>query len=302
MKLLPREEAPRLGAYDDYGGRYASELLHPALEELARAVDAHFADAAFLDELQRELAQWAGRPTALCEAPRLSERAGLRVLLKREDLLHGGAHKTNNVVGQALLARRLGKRRLLAETGAGQHGVACAMAGARYGLEVCVYMGAVDVERQAPNVRRMRALGAEVRAVDAGQATLKEAIDEAMRDWTARSDDSHYCLGTVCGPDPFPRLVRRLHEVIGREAREQVLALDGRLPDAAVACVGGGSNAIGLFSGFLDDAGVALYGVEPGGRGSGTGQHGAALTRGGDGPNFFLSKNLLQGVTRVYKV
>jgi tryptophan synthase beta chain len=203
--------------------------------------------------------------------------------LKREDLLHGGAHKTNNVVGQALLARRLGKRRLVAETGAGQHGVATAMAGARHGLAVTVYMGARDVERQAPNVARMKLCGAEVVPVQTGAATLKEAIDDALRDWSASVEDTHYVLGTVCGPDPFPALVRDLHAVIGREARAQVRRALGGLPQAAIACVGGGSNAIGLFSGFVDDDAVQLFGAEPGGDGIASGRHGATLCEGTPG-------------------
>ena len=214
--------------------------------------------------------------------PRFSERAGLRVLLKREDLLHGGAHKTNNVVGQGLLARRLGKERLVAETGAGQHGVATAMIGARLGLATTVYMGAVDVARQKVNVERMELLGAEVVPVEAGGATLKDAINEALRDWTRHPDSSHYLLGTVCGPHPFPSLVRRFQEVLGNEARRQAIELLGGLPDAAAACVGGGSNAIGLMSALLADE-VLLFGVEPGGRGVASGHHGAVLGAGTPG-------------------
>ncbi|MGE0141810.1 MAG: tryptophan synthase subunit beta [Planctomycetota bacterium] len=274
---------PRLGAFGSFGGRYAPELLWHALAELEVARREIVASSEFQREFRRELRSWAGRPTALTEARRFSEAARLRVLLKREDLLHGGAHKTNNVVGQALLAKVLGKRRLIAETGAGQHGVATAMAGARYGFEVTVYMGARDVERQRTNVQRMRMCGAEVVAVESGTATLEAAIDEALRDWATSVDHTHYVLGTVCGPDPFPTLVRDLHAVIGREARAQCRAVLGELPAAAVACVGGGSNAIGLFTGFLDDPRVRLFGAEPGGEGLASGRHGATLSAGSPG-------------------
>jgi len=280
--VTPSFEPRERGRFLDFGGRFAGELLEAPLEELARALETIVPRPDFQGELERELACWAGRPTPLTEVPRFSEQAGLRVLLKREDLLHGGAHKTNNVVGQGLLALRLGKRRLVAETGAGQHGVATAMVGARLGLAARVYMGARDVERQRTNVERMRLFGAEVIPVESGQATLKEAIDEALRDWTGSAESTHYLLGTVCGPDPYPRLVRRFQEVIGREVRRQVLALDGELPDAAVACVGGGSNAIGLFAPLLESD-VALFGVEPAGRGLATGEHGAVLGLGAPG-------------------
>lgn len=272
------------GAFGAFGGRYASELLRPALVELAQALDEVVPTPEFQSELAVELAVWAGRPTPLTLLPSFSEAAGLTVWVKREDLLHGGAHKTNNVVGQGLLARRLGKRRLIAETGAGQHGLATAMIGARLGLETQVYMGAVDVERQMPNVRAMELLGAEVVPVTGGAATLKEAINEALRDWTASVGDTHYLLGTVCGPDPFPRLVRSFHEVIGTEARRQFIEAAGGLPDACVACVGGGSNAIGLFSAFIDDTAVALIGAEPAGHGTGSpGAHGLTLGLGSPG-------------------
>ncbi len=276
-------DAPQLGAFGAFGGRFASELLHPALHGLASAVDDILPGADFQTELHRELQQWAGRPTPLTEVPRFSELAGLRVCLKREDLLHGGAHKTNNVTGQALLARHMGKRRLIAETGAGQHGVATAMAGARYGLETVVYMGARDAERQHPNVQRMELCGARVIRVEAGSKTLKDAINEALRDWAQSLGDTHYLLGTVCGPDPFPALVRDLQAVIGREARAQMQRVLGRLPDAVVDCVGGGSYEIGIFAGFLDDASVQLFGIEPGGRGVDTDRHGATLGRGSPG-------------------
>jgi len=274
---------PRVGAYGEYGGRFVSELLMPALEELSAAHRSIFPSADFQRELRRELRRWAGRPSPLTAVPRFSERAGLEVLLKREDLLHGGAHKTNNVVGQALLARAMGKTRLIAETGAGQHGVATAMAGARYGLQTVVYMGRKDIARQQPNVQRMKLCGATVIPVDAGSATLKDAINEALRDWAESLEQTHYLLGTVCGPDPFPRLVRDLQAVIGREARRQCLRHFGELPAAVAACVGGGSNAIGIFSGFLDDAGVRLIGVEPAGKGLDTHEHGATLGRGSPG-------------------
>lgn len=275
--------APAIGAFGNYGGRFAPELLWHALEELELAHRTVMPSVEFQRALRRELRTWGGRPTPLTSVPNFSAQARLRVFLKREDLLHGGAHKTNNVIGQALLAKHLGKRRLVAETGAGQHGVATAMAGARHGLAVTVYMGARDMERQAPNVARMRLCGAEVIPVRAGAATLKEAIDDALRDWAATVDDTHYVLGTVCGPDPFPALVRDLQAVIGREARAQCLRVLGELPAAAMACVGGGSNAIGLFSGFIADDAVQLFGAEPGGKGIATGQHGATLCAGTPG-------------------
>jgi len=274
---------PQVGAFGAYGGRFAPELLWHALADLAEAHQHIVPSNAFQSEFRRELRTWGGRPTPLTEVPNFSKLARLRVLLKREDLLHGGAHKTNNVIGQALLAKKLGKRRLVAETGAGQHGVATAMAGARHGLAVTIYMGARDMERQAPNVQRMKLCGAEVVPVTAGAATLKEAIDDALRDWAATVDDTHYVLGTVCGPDPFPALVRDLQAVIGREARAQCQRQVGRLPAAAMACVGGGSNAIGLFSGFVADGDVQLFGAEPGGDGVDTERHGATLCAGTPG-------------------
>ena len=275
---------PRVGAFGAFGGRYASELLRPALMELSDALDSIVPSAAFQAELAAELGAWAGRPTPITMLPSFSEDAGVEVWVKREDLLHGGAHKTNNVVGQGLLAKRLGKSRLIAETGAGQHGLATAMVGARLGMETVVYMGAVDVERQMPNVRAMELLGATVIPVTGGAATLKEAINEALRDWTGSVGDTHYLLGTVCGPDPFPRLVRRFHEVIGIEARAQFHADAGGLPDACVACVGGGSNAIGLFSAFIEDSDVVLLGAEPAGHGTeDPGAHGRTLGLGSPG-------------------
>ena len=273
---------PQNGAYGAFGGRYVSELLLPALAELADAHHTILADTSFQREVDRELRDWGGRPTPLTEVPAFSARAKLRVLLKREDLLHGGAHKTNNVVGQALLARRMGKRRLIAETGAGQHGVATAMVGARLGLETVIYMGARDIARQATNVQRMELCGARVIAVETGSATLKDAINEALRDWVGTLSHTHYLLGSVCGPDPFPTLVRSFQEVIGREAIEQCHELLGAVPDAAAACVGGGSNALGLFSAFLAED-VQLFGVEAGGRGLDGDQHGATLSKGTPG-------------------
>jgi tryptophan synthase beta chain len=270
---------PTLGAFGEYGGRYVSELLVPALEELESVLPL-LNDPGFLVEFHAELANWAGRPTPLTRAARFCDHT--EVWLKREDLLHGGAHKTNNVVGQGLLAKRLNKTRLIAETGAGQHGTATAMIGARLGLPVRIYMGAVDVARQAPNVARMKALGAEVVPVQTGSATLKDAINEALRDWTANLATTHYLLGTVCGPHPFPTLVRELQKVIGVEAREQWASAVGGLPDAVVACVGGGSNAIGAFHAFRDDP-VRLIGVEPAGHGIDSGKHGATLCAGTTG-------------------
>ncbi len=267
---------PRIGAFGAWGGQYVSELLIPALVELDAARQL-LRDRTFRGELNALLSDWAGRPTPLTRAARFAP--GVELWLKREDLLHGGAHKTNNVVGQALLAKRMGKTRLIAETGAGQHGTATAMIGARLGLPVSIYMGAVDVARQAPNVARMQALGAEVIPVHAGSATLKDAINEALRDWTANLATTHYLLGTVCGPHPFPTLVRDLQSVIGKEARRQFRKQAGGFPDVLVACVGGGSNAIGLFHAFLRDP-VRMVGVEPAGEGITSGRHGATLVAG----------------------
>src|SRR4249920_1530213 len=249
----PRPEA---GHFGPYGGRFVPETLVHALDQLEAEYVKAQADPAFQAELDATLRDFAGRPTPLVEAMRFSEAAGCRVFLKREDLLHTGAHKINNTIGQCLLTRRMGKPRVIAETGAGQHGVATAAAAARFGLECTVYMGSEDMRRQKLNVERMRLLGAEVREVDAGSRTLKDAINEAMRDWVTRVADTHYLLGSVLGPHPFPRMVRDFHRVIGVEAREQVQRIAGRLPDLLVACVGGGSNAIGLFHAFLADAGV----------------------------------------------
>jgi tryptophan synthase beta chain len=271
------------GRYGAFGGRYVPETLVPALDRLQAGVDRHLHSEDFQQELHRELATWVGRPTALTHAPTLSARWGAEVWLKREDLAHTGAHKINNAIGQTLLAKRLGARRIIAETGAGQHGVASAAAAARLGLPCVVYMGAVDVERQAPNVGRMQLLGATVVPVTTGDRTLRAAIDEALRDWVSDPDGTFYCLGSAVGPHPYPYLVRELQSVIGREARAQMLALAGALPDVAVACVGGGSNAIGLFHPFIGDAEVELVGVEAGGRGPGLGDNAASLTFGTPG-------------------
>jgi len=266
------------GHFGPYGGQFVAETLMGPLEELREAYERYIADPDFLAELDEELRQYVGRPTPLYYAERWSRKlGGARIFLKREDLNHTGAHKVNNTVGQALLAKRMGKTRIIAETGAGQHGVATATVAARLGLECVVYMGAEDIRRQAINVYRMRLLGARVVAVESGSRTLKDALNEAMRDWVTNVDDTFYIIGTVAGPHPYPAMVRDFQAIIGREAREQVLAQTGRLPDALVACVGGGSNAIGLFHPFLDDASVALYGVEAAGEGLATGHHAAPL-------------------------
>jgi tryptophan synthase beta chain len=272
-----------LGRFGPYGGRYVPETLVAALDELAQAHDAAAADPAFQSELDGLRRMYAGRPTPLSEAPRLSQAAGCRVLLKREDLAHTGAHKINNTLGQVLLARRMGKRRIIAETGAGQHGVATATACARFGLECAVYMGEADMERQRLNVFRMELLGARVVPVGSGTRTLKDATNEALRDWVTNLETTHYVIGSVVGPDPFPRMVRDFQQVIGREVRDQVLAREGRLPDVLVACVGGGSNAIGLFAPFLEETRVRLIGVEAAGEGLDTGRHAASLAAGRPG-------------------
>ncbi len=271
------------GRFGDYGGRYVPETLVPALDELELAWAHASTDSRFRQELGHLLSTYAGRRTPLTVARNLPGTGRVTYLLKREDLLHTGAHKLNNALGQVLLARRMGKRRIIAETGAGQHGVATATACALLGLPCVIYMGAVDVERQRPNVVRMKLLGATVVPVEAGSRTLKDALNEALRDWVTHVRDTHYVLGSAAGPHPFPSIVRELQSVIGREAREQCLAALGRLPDLAVACVGGGSNAIGLFSGFIADASVALWAVEAAGRGLDSGAHGASLARGRPG-------------------
>ncbi|HEX5114999.1 MAG TPA: tryptophan synthase subunit beta [Pseudonocardiaceae bacterium] len=272
------------GYYGPFGGRFMPEALISALDDLAAEYDKARVDPEFLGEFDRLLREYAGRPSLLTDVPRFSEHAGgARVLLKREDLNHTGSHKINNVLGQALLTKRMGKRRVIAETGAGQHGVATATAAALMGFDCTVYMGEVDMRRQALNVARMRLLGAEVIPVTAGSRTLKDAINEAFRDWVTNVADTHYVLGTAAGAHPFPLMVRNFHRVIGLEARAQVLERVGRLPDVVAACVGGGSNAIGIFHGFLDDPGVRLVGLEPGGKGIETGEHGAALGEGTPG-------------------
>jgi tryptophan synthase beta chain len=271
------------GRYGPFGGRYVPETLIPAHERLEEGVKRWLRDADFQREYQQQLKTWVGRPTALSHAPRLSQRWGADVWLKREDLAHTGAHKINNALGQALLARRLGATRIVAETGAGQHGVASAAACARLGLPCTVYMGAVDMERQAPNVGRMRLLGATVVSVTSGDRTLRAAIDEAMRDWVADPENTYYLLGSAVGAHPYPLLVRELQSIIGREARAQIQEQSGGLPDLVIACVGGGSNAIGLFHPFVTDRGVAIVGVEAGGRGAGLGDNAAPLSYGRPG-------------------
>ena len=267
--------------YGIYGGQYVAETLMAPLKELELAYEAAKADPSFAKELADILRDYVGRESPLTYAKRLSEHlGGARIYLKREDLNHTGAHKVNNTIGQALLARRMGKRRLIAETGAGMHGVATATVAALFGLECEVYMGALDVERQAPNVERMKMLGAKVNAVSEGSATLKDAMNEALRDWVANCDDTFYVIGTVAGPAPYPEMVRDFQSVIGKEARRQCLEKLGRLPDEAIACVGGGSNAIGLFAGFIDDPSVKLVGVEAGGKGLATGEHAASINGG----------------------
>ena len=268
------ERAP--GRFGAFGGRYVPEALIPALEELDEARRKAAVDPDFVEALARLHRTYTGRPSIITEVPRFAEHAGgARIILKREDLNHTGSHKINNVLAQALLTTRMGKRRVIAETGAGQHGVATATAAALMGLECTIYMGRVDTERQALNVARMRMLGATVVPVEHGSATLKDAINEAMRDWVTNVDHTHYVLGTVTGPHPFPEMVRDFHAIIGEEAREQVLESTGRLPDAVIACVGGGSNAMGIFHRFVEDEGVRLIGVEAGGEGIESGRHAA---------------------------
>jgi tryptophan synthase beta chain len=287
--------APRLEArFGRYGGQYVPETLMPALAELEQAWADAREDAAFSERLGELLRRYAGRPTPLYDATRLSERAGCRVLLKREDLLHTGAHKINNALGQALLAQRMGKRRVIAETGAGQHGVATATACALLGLECVVYMGVEDMRRQRPNVQRMELLGARVEPVETGARTLKEAVSAAIRDWVASVDTTHYVIGSAVGPAPFPALVRDLQRVIGDEARAQALEVSGRLPDRVVACVGGGSNAIGTFVAFLADTDVELVGVEAAGEGLDSGRHGASLAAGREGVLHGALSSILQ--------
>lgn len=272
-----------LGKFGVYGGVYVPETLMPALEELEDAFENIVPGEEFKTQLNSLLADYAGRPTPLYHAKNLSKSWGAQVFLKREDLLHGGAHKTNNALGQALLSKMMGKERIIAETGAGQHGVACAMAGALLGLKTEVYMGEVDMERQKPNVFRMQLLGTTVHPVKTGSRTLKDAINEALRDWIGNLENTHYLLGTVAGPHPFPSLVKHFQRIIGEEASRQIEEKTGRQPDYVVACVGGGSNAMGIFAEFVDKTSVKLVGVEPAGAGLETGKHGAVLARGSFG-------------------
>lgn len=283
---MPTAQSPERavpGRFGPYGGRYVPETLVAALDELTALYDAAREDASFWAELDRLLTEFVGRPSPLTEAPRLSDAVRALVVLKREDLNHTGAHKINNTIGQALLALRMGKRRIIAETGAGQHGVATATVCARFDLECVVYMGAEDMERQRLNVYRMQLLGATVVPVESGTRTLKDATNEALRDWVTNVPTTHYIIGSVVGPDPFPRMVRDFQSVIGRESRAQMLERFGRLPHTVVACVGGGSNAMGIFSGFLDDPAVRLVGVEAAGEGISTGHHSATLSAGTPG-------------------
>ena len=280
----PEINAQSVGHFGPYGGRFVPEALIAALDELAAAHESAQADPEFQKELDHLHATYSGRPSIITEAKRFAQHAGgAKILLKREDLNHTGSHKINNVLGQALLTKRMGKKRIIAETGAGQHGVASATAAALFGLECVVYMGEADTKRQALNVARMKLLGAEVVAVTQGSRTLKDAINEAMRDWVTNVADTHYLLGTVAGPHPFPTMVRDFQRIIGVEARAQVLALTGKLPDAVLACVGGGSNAIGIFHPFIDDKSVRLIGLEAGGDGIETGKHAATISGGKPG-------------------
>jgi tryptophan synthase beta chain len=281
--MTPATHSPEIGSerrFGPYGGRYVPETLLPALDELEAAWSRLRNDTTFRSELDGLLQNYVGRRTPLYLATRMSAATGREIYLKREDLNHTGAHKINNALGQCLIAKYMGKKRVIAETGAGQHGVATATSAALLGLDCVVYMGVEDMRRQGPNVQRMRLLGTTVQPVESGARTLKEATSQAIRDWVATVQDTHYVIGTAAGPAPYPALVRDLQRVIGDEAREQVLAAAGRLPDRVVACIGGGSNAIGLFSGFMDDPGVRMIGVEAGGHGLDSGQHGAALTSG----------------------
>ncbi|PPG33812.1 tryptophan synthase subunit beta [Pseudoclavibacter sp. RFBG4] len=301
MSILPPDTTSLRNAsgpyYGEFGGRFVPESLMAALDELSSAWEAAKADDEFWAELSRLHRDYSGRPSIITEAPRFAAHAGgARIILKREDLNHTGSHKINNVLGQALLTKRIGKTRVIAETGAGQHGVATATAAALFGLDCTIYMGAVDTARQALNVARMRLLGAEVVAVESGSATLKDAINDAMRDWVASVDTTNYVFGTAAGPHPFPALVRDLQAIIGEEARQQVLDLTGALPDAVVACVGGGSNAIGIFSAFLDDPSVALYGYEAAGDGVDTPRHAATIGAGRPGVLHGARTLLLQDV------
>lgn len=302
---MSNERATILPAYfGEFGGQFVPESLIPALDQLERAFVDAMEDQSFKDELARLLKDYLGRPTPLTEATRLGGKA--RIFLKREDLVHGGAHKTNQVLGQALLAKRMGKKRVIAETGAGQHGTATALACALLDLECVVYMGAEDVRRQAPNVFRMELMGAKVVSVETGSGTLKDAVNEALRDWTATFEDSHYLLGTAAGPHPFPTIVREFHRVISTEAKAQMIERTGGLPDVVVACVGGGSNAIGMFADFIDEPGVELVGAEPGGKGVDSGRHGATITQGTvgilHGTRSYLMRNAEGQVDESYSI
>ncbi len=285
----------KLNAYfGEYGGQYVPQILVPALDQLEQAfIDAQ-QDEDFRSEFMNLLQEYAGRPTALTLCRNLTKGTKTKLYLKREDLLHGGAHKTNQVLGQALLAKRMGKNEIIAETGAGQHGVATALACALLGLKCRVYMGAKDIERQSPNVFRMQLMGAEVIPVHSGSSTLKDACNEALRDWSATYETAHYLLGTAAGPHPFPTIVREFQRIIGEETKMQILAREGRLPDAVIACVGGGSNAIGMFADFIDEDQVKLIGVEPAGKGIDTTQHGAPLKHGKTGIFFGMKAPLMQ--------
>lgn len=285
----------KISAYfGEFGGQYVPQILVPALDQLEAAFVEAQQDPAFQQEFMHLLTEYAGRPTALTLCRNLTKGTNTKLYLKREDLLHGGAHKTNQVLGQALLAKRMGKTEIIAETGAGQHGVATALACALLGLKCRVYMGAKDVERQSPNVFRMKLMGAEVIPVHSGSATLKDACNEAMRDWSASYDTAHYLLGTAAGPHPFPTIVREFQRIISEETKAQILAREGRLPDAVIACVGGGSNAIGMFADFIEEENVGLIGVEPAGKGLDTNMHGAPLKHGKLGIFFGMKSPLMQ--------
>ncbi len=294
MSTEKRDLLKETGRAGEFGGRYVPEVLMPALTRLEREALRLLGDGAYQAELAAELKDWVGRPTPLTRAPRLGEMWGGEIWLKREDLAHTGAHKINNALGQAILAREMGASRVIAETGAGQHGVASAAACARVGLDCTVYMGAVDIERQAPNVERMHLLGTKVIPVESGDRTLRAAINEAMRDWVADPEGTYYLLGSSVGPHPYPWLVREIQSVIGREARARFLEVNDRLPDVVIACVGGGSNAIGIFYPFLDDTEVALLGVEAGGTGPGAGDNAATIVRGSPGVLHGTHSYLLQ--------
>ena len=280
--------------FGEFGGQYVSQILIPALDELEDAFIDSQNDPAFEVEFQTLLNEYAGRPTPLTLCRNITKGSKTKIYLKREDLLHGGAHKTNQVLGQALLAKRMGKTEVIAETGAGQHGTASALACALLGLKCRIYMGVKDMERQKPNVFRMKLMGAEVIPVDSGAGTLKDACNEALRDWSANYENAHYLLGTAAGPHPFPTIVREFQKMIGEEAKQQILKAEGRIPDAVIACVGGGSNAIGIFNDFIEEEGVKLYGVEPAGKGIATGQHGAPIAEGTNGIFFGMHSLLMQ--------